>query len=97
MGRVRFRDWVSIIDELTAARYPRAGRAIFAAIGASPAAGLSARPLPAALPRHRDQAYRQLFEVAPSRRVRPVPIAESLSRNGRHQTKPAIRELSHLI
>ncbi len=65
MDRVRFRDWISNIDELTAV-----------------------------LPRHRNQASRQLFEVSPSRRARPVPIAESLSLRGRHQIKPAIRELS---
>ena len=46
MDRARFRDWVSSIDELTAARCPGASRTVCAAIAASPAAGLSA-PSPA--------------------------------------------------
>ncbi len=46
MDRARFRDWVSSIDELTAARCPGASRAVCAAIAANPAAGLSG-PSPA--------------------------------------------------
>ncbi len=42
MNRARFRDWVSSIDELTAARCPGASQVVCAAIAASPAAGLSA-------------------------------------------------------
>ena len=50
------------------------------------------------LPRHRHQASRQLSEVVPSRRARQASIAKSKSmpRSRHSQTKPAIRELSHV-
>ena len=50
--------------------------------------------LPAALPRHRHQVSRQLFEVVPSRRPRQASIAKSMPRGGQRQDMPAIRELS---
>ncbi len=50
--------------------------------------------LPAALPRHRHQVSRQLFEVVPSRRPRQASIAKSMPRSRQRQDMPAIRELS---
>ncbi len=44
MDRVRFRDWFSNIDELTAARCPGARRTVFAASLAEGARNLNRRP-----------------------------------------------------
>ncbi len=108
MDRVRFRDWVSSIDELTATRLPARRCPGCQGAQARPVARAGTRrsahpdghqppPLdqgfPAVLPRHRDQVSRQLPQMVPSRCVWQTPVAESLSRSGQRQDKPAIHEL----